>query len=187
MSKPEHDELLNIYELIVGEEHYFLEAHQIRVAFYTKIVLGIVAVTVAGVFLASQWYHFAALCAGPILTYAISNIARDACFRFYQRFLETITTRAKIEQNLGMTQPQPEQAGAEDAYWPAEPLVAARHVTSRKRYRSSEIFIVSSMKKGFHRWTERLFRGFEVLSGVGFIGLLFLTVLKATETLGSAT
>ena len=185
MAKLEQDNLLNIYDLAVREEHYFLDAHQARVAFYAKIILVLIAATVIGVFLASQWYHFAALCAGPIVIYAVSNIARDGCYRFYRRFLEAVSSRAKIEQDLGLTQPRPENETDEHTYWATEPVVAPRHVTSRKRYRSSEDFIKSSMKRGFHRWTERLFRGFEVLSGVAFMGLLFLTILRAIESLGT--
>ena len=181
--KLDEDHLLRIYELIVGEMHYYLDAHQARVAFYSKVVLTLIGATIAGVLVASQWYHFAALCAGPILTYAVSNIARDGCFRFYQRFLEAVTYRAKIEQDLGLTHPRPDAEADADAFWATEPLIAPRHVTSSKRYRSSEDFITSNMRRGFHLWTDRLFRGLEVLSGVSFVGLLFLAIVKATGSL----
>ena len=185
MAEPDRDSLLNIYDLIVREEHYFLDAHQARVAFYTRVVLVLIAATVVGVFLASEWYQFAALCAGPILTYAVSSIARDACLRFYQRYLEAISHRAKIEQDLALTRPRAETDAGGDAYWATEPIIAPRHVTSRKRHRSSEDFIKAHMRMGFHRWTERLFRGLELFSGVAFVGLLFLTILKAIEYLAT--
>ncbi|MCK4659468.1 MAG: hypothetical protein KAV82_08090 [Phycisphaerae bacterium] len=182
----DQDRLLKTYDLVVREEHYFLDAHQKRVAFCATLVLFLMAGTVVGVFMASRWYHFASLCAGPILVYVISSIARDACFRFYQRYLEAVTSRAKIEQDLGLTRPrlEPAQPDAEqDVYWAAEPIIAPRHVISRKHYHTSEDFIRSNMKRGFHRWTERLFRGLEVFSGVAFVGLLFLAILTATESL----
>lgn len=187
MQELDRDQLLKLYDLVVREVHYYLDAHQARVAFYAKVVLILICVTVAGVLAASQWYHFAALCAGPVLTYAVSNLARDACFRFYQRFLEAVTYRAKIEQDLGLTQPRPEEQSAADAdaFWAAEPLIAPRHVTSCKRYVSSEEFIRSNMRRGFHLWTDRLFRGVEVLSGAGFIALLILAIIKASASLAA--
>ncbi len=187
MEKPNQEHTLRLYDLAVREEHYFLDAHQERVAFYAKVVLLLIAATVVGVFLASQWYHFAGLCAGPILVYALSNIARDGCLRFYRRYLEAVTHRAKLEQDLGLTQPRPDAETDGDTYWANEPIIPSRHVTSRKRYRSSEEFLRSSMKRGFHRWTARLFHGFELFSGVAFVGLLFLTILKATESLAGTT
>ena len=183
MAELDRDSLLRIYDLIVREEHYFLDAHQARVAFYARVVLVLIAATVVGVVLASEWYEFAALCAGPILVYAVSSIARDACLRFYRRYLEAISHRAKIEQELALTRPRPKTDAGEEVYWATEPMIAPRHVTSRKQHRSSEDFIKSHMKRGFHRWTERLFRGLELFSGVAFVGLLLLTILKATESL----
>jgi hypothetical protein len=185
MAPLERDDLLRLYDLVVQEEHYFLDAHQSRVAFCARTVLVLVAGTVGGVFAAHEWYHFAALCVGPILIYAISNIGRDACLRFYQRYLESVSSRAKLEQDLGLTAPRPEAEADADRYWAAEPVIAPRHVTSRKQHRSSEDFIKSNMRRGFHRWTERLFRGFEVLSGAAFVGLLFLAIVKATQSLST--
>ncbi|MCP4590328.1 MAG: hypothetical protein GY842_06275 [bacterium] len=185
MAKPDQEMLLRLYDLVVREEHYFLDAYQVRVGYYTRLVLAIAGVTVVGLYLASytaEWYHFAALCVGPVLIYALSATARDGCYRFYRRYLEAVTSRAKIEQELDLSTPRPEAEERDHTYWANEPYVPPRHVTARKRHRSSEEFIRSSMRRGFHRWNERLLRGFEVFSGVAFVGLLFLTVLRATES-----
>jgi hypothetical protein len=181
MAEVDHDTLMRFYELAIQEEHYFLDAHQARMAFYSKVILVLIVVSVFGVFMAHQWYEFAAMCVGPILIYAVSAMARDGCQRFYRRYLEAVSTRAKIEQDLGLTHPRPDVDLDEvpEAYWATEPIIAPRHVTSRKRHLSSEEFIRSNMRRGFHRWTDRLFRGVEMLSVAAFIGMLAVTVLEA--------
>ncbi len=103
MMDMKNNNLLKLYELAINEEHHFLEAHQSRVAFYTGIVSALAAGTVAGLFQVTEWYHLLALCVGPLLIFVVSSIAIKGTLRLYQRFLEAVTTRAKIEQELGLT------------------------------------------------------------------------------------
>lgn len=87
MTDAEYEKLLKLYELAINEEHHFLDAHQNRIAFYSGVLSALVAGTVAGLFHASEWYHLAILCVGPVLIFVVSRIAIDGTFRLYQRFL----------------------------------------------------------------------------------------------------
>lgn len=170
------DDLIEFYKLVVDEEHYFLEAHQKRIAFYSGIVTALVAATIAGLFKATNWYQLLILCTGPILIFLIANIAIDGTFRFYQRFIETITIRAKLEQELGLTKSHSDTPDEIELYWGSESIIPPRHIESRKKYESSKLFIDDNLKKGYHFWTIRLFRGFQYLSIIIIIFLLVLAV-----------
>ena len=179
MTDAECEKLLKLYELAVGEEHQFLDAHQNRVAFYSGILSALVAGTIAGLFQASEWYHLAILCVGPILIFVVSRIAIDGTFRLYQRFLEAVTIRAKIEQQLGLTQKHSVNSDATGSYWQSEPIITLRHIESRKAYESSSSFITEHSRKGYHFWTIRLFRTFQWVGIFMLVVMLFLTISKA--------
>ena len=175
----ESEKLLKLYELAINEEHHFLDQHQSRVAFYSGILSALVAGIVAGLFHASEWYHVAILCAGPVLIFTISTIAMDGTFRLYQRFLEAITIRAKIEQELGLTISSSGNVTGSDFYWRSEPIIPLRHIESREGCESSDAFIKQYSTKGYHLWTLRLLRVFRWLSILMFAGLLSMTILMA--------
>ena len=175
----ETDDLLKLFENAVSEEHYFLEAHQDRVAFYSGLVTVIVAGTAVGFLQASDWYHFAALCVGPMLLFAVSANAIAGSFRLYQRFIEAVTVRAKIEQELGLTKVLSRDTGEVDSYWPSEPLVPCRHIESRKMYESSTAFIREVSGKGYHGITSRLFWGIQWLGVLMFMGLVAMAIWTA--------
>ena len=179
MKCEDKDALLKLYELIINEEYYYLKAHQSVISFYSGIITLLVAGIVAGIFKASEWYHLGFLCVGPLLIFMISTIAIAGTFRSYQRFLEAITVRAKIEQELELTMQCSRNVNRTDLYWQLEPIIPIRHLESRKRCKSSSAFIEDLSKKGYHLWTIRLFRGFQLLSALMFLGLLYLTFVKA--------
>lgn len=172
------EELLKLYELIINEEHYFIEAHQTRIKFYTSIISAILAATVAGVFKATAWFHFSVLCLGPFLAVMVSRIAVDGTYRLYQRFLEAITVRAKIEQLLGFTRPPNVSTNTSTSYWGNEALVPERHIRSRKGCASSESFIDLHSEKGYHLWTMRFFRWLQLLSLFLLVALVALAIAK---------
>jgi len=173
-----YEKLLKLYELAINEEHYYGNAHQDRIAFYSGILSALVTGTGVGFFQASEWYHFAFLCVGPILIFAVSTIAIEVAFREYQRFLETVTVRAKIEQKLGLTSTQRSGASASDFYWQSEPIIPHRHIESRRKHESSRSFIDAHATKGYHLWATRLFRVFQCLSILMFLALLCQAIWK---------
>jgi len=179
MAGIENEKPLKLYELAINEEHHFLDAHQNRVAFYSGILSALVAGTVAGFFQASEWYHLAFLCIGPVLILVLSTIAIDGTLRFYQRFVEAVTIRAKIEQELGLTEEHSVNTNVSGSYWRSEPIIPLRHIESRKKYESSDAFIKEHLKGGYHLWTIRWFRGFQGISALMFLGILSLTLCKA--------
>ncbi len=174
----EREELLKLYELAINEEHCYLDAHQKRIDFYTSILSALLTGTGIGLFQASEWYHFAFLCIAPVLIFAVSSIAIQGTFRVYQRLLETITVRAKIEQELGLTSRQPSGAEDLDYYWRSEPIIPHRHIESRKKYESSKAFLDANVTKGLQLWAGRLFRVFQWLSFGVLLGLLALAIWK---------
>jgi hypothetical protein len=161
------DNSLNLGKLLeieIHEEQHFLEAHQKRVAFYTSILSAILAATIAGGMKAESGYHFALLLAGPLLIFVISHIARDGTFRIYQRFLEAITIRAKIEQAIGLTSPINELLDTPNIYWKDESFIPPRHLDARQKFKSTSQFLEESNKAGYHRSSCNLFLTFQFVS-----------------------
>ena len=175
----ENDKILKLYELSVNEEHYFLDAHQSRATFYSGFISALVVGTVAGLLRANDWKQLVAICAGPILIFIISKIALKGCFRFYQRYIETVTIRAKIEQELGLTRCQLDNTDETDFYWQSEPIIPFRHINSRKTYNTSDDFIKQFIDKGYQHCTKVLFWWFQILSIVIFFWILYLILRLA--------
>ena len=179
----ENEELLKLYELSINEEHHFLDAHQNRVAFYCGILSALFAGTVAGFFQVSEWPYLAFLCVGPMLIFFVSKIAIDGTFRFYQLYLESVTVRAKIEQELGLTR-KPSvtvDANVTDSYWQSEPLIPPRHLKDRKESNSAQNFIEERKTKGYQLRTRLLFRGFQWISVLMLVGIVVGTILMSVD------
>ena len=174
--KLQNSDLLDLYKTIVEEEHYFAREHQSRIEFYVSIISALMTVTVAGAFKAASWYQYLFVTVGPILIFVVSEIAIGGTFRLYQRFLESITMRAKIEQIIGLTEEAAHQS--EDEYWPLEPIIPMRYLKARRESASSEEFIEKFSKAGYHRNSMYLFRGFQAVSVIMFLALIFLSITK---------
>ena len=182
MEITETEKFLKIYELIINEEHHYIKEHQTRVSFYTGIITAFIAGIIAGIFQASEWFHFLFLLVGPISIFFISIIAIKGVSRVYNRFLESITIRAKIEQELGLVNQRSKDK--EYSYWQSEPIIPTRHIESRKKCESSESFIKNKKTKDYQWWTTCLFYIFLVISILMFIGLVHLTIYYFLSNIG---
>lgn len=172
----EREELMRLYKLAVDEQHFYLEAHHKRIDFYSGLTLALLTGTAVGLFQAKECYHYAYLCVAPLLMLGFSHIAIQGTRRVYQRLLETITVRAKVEQELGFTGSQPQGNEVLQPYWRTESLIPQRHIEARTKFESSSDFIAKQLSKGLQLWATRLLRGFQVWSVALFAGLVFLAV-----------
>lgn len=167
-----------LLEHAVAEEHYFLDAHQKRVTFYSSLISAVLVATVAGVMKADSALEYVLLLIGPAVVFALALLAHTGTFRFYQRFLEAVTVRAKLEQQLGLTQPRVTDT-SENEYWPEEPFVATRHIRSR-RTKTSEEFIKKYSRQGYQKPTVRLFCFFQCVA-ILLAALLVLAAITSTN------
>ncbi len=180
----DRETLLVLYGYVLDEERFFAKEHQDRVSFYSGFITTIIAAIVVGSLQASTWYHFAILCVGPLVLFLIAQNAVEGCYRSYVRFLEAITYRAKIEQNLGLTREPLKKEEAKrggEPYWENEPLVPSRHLLNRRKYATSEEFIRRASQGGYHRVVVRLFRTVQGLSVLMFVGLAGMAVWLALQ------
>jgi hypothetical protein len=163
--------------MAVEEEHRWAEAHQSRLNFLTGLVSAVVAGTVAGILRAEGWFDYAALCSGPIIIIGLTALARRVPDQYYKRFLKAVAMRAKLEQRIGLTSSLPEPSVTGDsAYWATEPIVAAHHLESRRKFAKSEDWLSQNLGKGYNRVSRRLL-------GFGFtIGVVLLIALLGMIT-----
>ncbi len=160
------DKLFSLYKITIDEEHFFLEAHRKRVAFYMGIITGLLAGVITGLFKAEIWYEFLALIFGLALIFFISRIAKRNCENLYKRFLGAITVRAKLEYKLGLTNSNEKISNSPLFRWCCEPIVRPHHIESRNKYSSSDNFIEGelSQKNSNNIWTKYIFTFFQVIS-----------------------
>ena len=155
----DQSKILELYITSVNEEHYFLTEHQKRVAFYVGLVSAIFTLTVGGFLKATEWYQFVALgLVGGILIMEMSKVAKSGTQRMYQRFLETVTTRAKLEHDLGLSQGR-RQSGM--GWVHKEPYSPGRHLESRSndQWKTSRAWVDAhlDMKENYHGVSRTLF------------------------------
>jgi len=167
---------IRLLELATNEEQHFLQEHQSRIKFYASLVSTLIAATFTGFLNSKEDFHYFALVIGPILVFIISTFAIKGTYRLYQRFLEAITKKAKIEQVLGLTKESEDQGN--NIYWKKEAIVSSRHLKSRIDSVSSEKFIENASSKGYHLWTKYLFYSFQLISVIMMIGLIFKGICK---------
>ncbi len=142
-------------KLAIDEEHWFLDAQHKREAFYSSIITAVIAATIAGVLNATTGLHKVFLVVGPFMVFALTSLAQRATRRFYLRYLEAVTIRAKIEQALNLTRSLP--GLKEDDYWKDEPVVPTRHLDARRDKPSSAEFCDSRVRGGYQESTRTLF------------------------------
>lgn len=174
--KLRNGDILNLYKIVIEEEHFFAREHQSRIEFFVGIISALMTVTVVGAFRAKIWYEYLFVIVGPILILVVSEIAIEGTFRLYRRFLESITMRAKIEQIIGLTKETVSHDRNE--YWPSEPIIPSRYLQARHASTSSEEFIEKLSKAGYHKNSKYLFRVFQIVSVIMFLSLIFLSILK---------
>jgi len=162
--------LLSLYRESIREAHFYTQTHHSRIAFYVGVVTAIVGITGVGLFRATEWWQFGLMALGPLLIIMICFIGSAATFRMYQRLLEAITVRAKIEQLLGLT-----TVGrfgfTKGGYWQSEPIVPVRHIKDRCEDDSSGDFIANRVEGGYRGPAKKLFLTLQVLSII-LIGII---------------
>lgn len=177
--------LTDYYPLTIEEEHYFLSEHQRRISFFSGLISALFGGIFWGILRAKNPFELLILVPGPLMIIIISDIAFKGCERLYQRFLEAITVRAKIEQDLGLAEERGSANAPNRSKWVLyEPYVTERHVKSRytDEFTTSKKWIEwhlegksSGGKQNYHGIARRLFR----LTGVLGWVLLSLMVVYA--------
>jgi len=169
---------LELLKLIIEEEHYFIEAHQKRIEFYTGIITALFVGLGLGIVQITEWYHFIYIGIASLMIPTISIIGIKGTFRLYQRTLESITMRAKIEQKLGFTNKIIYDEALTDMCWKEEPLIPLRYLKSRQEYESSKDFVNHPQNRVYHNLTIKIFGMFSFLGIVLFIFFIALGILK---------
>ena len=186
MTNGEEPEGLNLQELLkemMAQEHFFIEAHQRAFAFFATFNSAVLAAVVAGAMQANEKTDFIFLLFGSAVIFMISTLGKEGTFRYYQRILETVTVKAKIEAALGMMD-TPAQGKLSRGLWPNEALIAPRNAESRYKYFSSSSFLDSHKYEGMQKTIRQTFLFFQVLAIVLAVLLACLGLdLKETNNL----
>jgi len=159
---------LKLYEIFINEEHHFLSEHQLRFSFYAKLMSSIALLTLYGLYRLESLAGHLLLLLGPISVIVISYQARDGCFRFYQRFIEAVSMRAKLEYKLGLM----DKKSKKGPWYEIDEIVPPRQMESRIETRDHKIidstkeWIDLCKKGGYHKSVLNILTLSTILGGL---------------------
>jgi hypothetical protein len=167
-------------------------------------ITGLISVLFGSVYLgynqASRGHHLLLLIVGPVLIIMIAQIGVKVSRQVYERFLDAITMRAKIEQLLGLTKapansvtnspqggPDKLDVNTFSKYWENEPIVPTRNLISRNRIgpdieqelrsEGSYAWTKEKLGKGYNANVIKLFRGFQLVSVLVIVMVLLRVIV----------
>jgi len=174
MSDNNKTNLIELYKIIVAEEHFFLAEHQKRIAFYTGLISSLLALIITALLKSTVYYPPMIMRFAGLLLIVISEAAKLGTGRIYKRFLETVTYRAKFEYDLGFTKTRYlYENGVQTRNWDeTEQYIPTIHIESREKYKSSKDFINANLRM---KWNYRFITWlmFNVSLGIGVILIIF--------------
>lgn len=169
--------LLTVYEAAKRDEHFFVEQHQRRLAYFTSLIIAVVGGIVLGTVHAKGVTAHLLLVLLPLLLVVVARYAIEATGTIYRRFLETITVIAKLEHEMHMTAPRPG-----NGWFGSEPYVHMRHINSRGESGTSAAFVEKHMTEGYRDVVVGMLNKARLIGWVatGLLALKALYVLLLT-------
>jgi hypothetical protein len=157
----------------IDEEHFFLEAHQTRIYFYSSIIAAVIGGAIAGAIRVENRLIYLLLLVGPLIVFILAHLGRRGTMRFYRRYLESVFTRAMIEQALGLTKPL-SSLDAKSDYWVEESFIPQRFIRTRKECSTSDAFVNKRLNMGYQKATNQLFYAFQAIAVLMALGLILI-------------
>lgn len=150
----EPDDLWKLLQIAVDEEYMYIKENQNRTALYAGFVMTILGASVAGTMEAKASFHWYILAAGPVVAGVLSFIGIKSAGRFYQRFLEALSIRAKVEADLGLADRPPPAIAAVRPYWANKPYAAPRWLEGRRKPEWEDEDGTTPEVDGVQRWID---------------------------------
>ena len=170
--------LLDLYKTTVTEHRACADDHHKRIVWFIGLLSALGTATITGFYKATSVYHYIVLITGPLTMIFVSKIARNGTARIYQRFLECISFRAKLEYHLGLMKKGESNTAIPITYFGNETMVPCRHIEPFTKADSTEDWLEKHKKIGYQKSANRLFNGTIVLS----IYLLLIIVFKLIKS-----
>lgn len=171
------EEVIALYKIVDQRERAFREDLFHFTNFYSAVCYAILAVTLSGFLsLYGKGSVILALLFGPALTLAMCVLGIRVTSRIYRRIIEEISTKAKLENVLGLDSPlRIAQYLGEKPIWEEDSsILSPRHAQRRLRQNGSAGFIDTAAKSGFYK-DNRVYFGLIAISSI----LLTIAIIVA--------
>ncbi len=161
----EHSEQLEIYKLVIADEHHYRTMLQSRINFNSGIVIALIGLIGAGAFEATGFTHYVVLIFLSCLITFVSIMFFFMVKRIYEHFHETIRRREALERLVGLRtqndEPEPNELTLNnndnsDNYWRCGFLYYRRWAQLPKNVQT----------RGYFAWATRIFYSFAVIGVV---------------------
>ena len=179
-----NDELLRLYQIVDVRERSYRDDLFRFTNFYSAVCYAILGITLSGfISLHDKGWISIALLFGPILTLCMCLLGMRVTGRIYHRIVEEISTKAKLENLLGLDKPLTiTQFLGKEPCWPKdEALLPPRHAERRWREDNSAQFIAGASRSGFYRDNRLYFiliGIFSVLLGLSILAVGFRNLIR---------
>jgi hypothetical protein len=177
-------DLLKLYEITIKEEHFHLESQQKRAIFFMGFISTLIGINIYGLIQVISYNNIFLLFLFLIvsfLIYMMALLGKKSTSRFYNRFLNSVTTRAKIEEELGLTYPRKYKNKDKASTWSNEPLIPTKYLDARFKYndKDSQQFVIDKENEGYQRLINMMFNIF-MLIGLGLLTIIFIGIFIIT-------
>ena len=181
----EEEKLLRLYDLEIKREDFWNSEHQKRIAFFAGLISALTGAIVAGVLQCNEWYYCAILSIGPIIIVYTAKTAEEGTKRLYQRWLETVSTLMKYEEDLGLAKLR-NRTQKDNTNWVArEQFITKRHMDSRLdiQCNSSKEWVDKHMKteNTYQSAVIFLFQIARILGWFLFVSIVIITLGKLVK------
>jgi hypothetical protein len=149
------DELLKLYKFSENREKAYRDELYRFVNFYSAVCYAVLGLTLSGFYAiyTQKGNTSLLLLFGPMLAFLICALGIRVAFRTYNRIIEEISVKAKLEHLLGLDQPiRVMEIPNNTPIWTEDSsLISTRHAKRRCEESNSDTFIVTSSQRGLYR------------------------------------
>ena len=166
----ENENLMELYLAMRSEHVEWISRHSHHFSHYLTLVVAVLAATLgASYHFRETWQGLAAVFVAILgfgANVGLCCVAKRACDRYYQQFLESVTVMAKLEASLELEK-RPSGAAdpfKDDKYWFPE-----RFRSARRCHKTGESFVEARMNKGVNRTVRATMEILVILNFVFFL------------------
>ncbi len=170
--KLDNGDLLALFKTVVDEQYLNSKMYFDYAKWFLGANTAIFAAVFAGFLKSSVPSHYVVLCIGFLIVIGVSQIAIETTWRFYKRFLEVVSVRAKLEHALGLTDQRNTGEKNESQWWEKEPIVFTNDIREREKYSSSYGWFKGQTDGGVRQHIRLLFRTFQWVSVLLIVALV---------------
>ena len=175
--------LLEIWKIHQAQKMDYIAVLQKNLSFFSTLISAAFLATIVAASRSDEPYDYLLLLVGPVLVFALAQIAKLGTARSYIAFLEATTVIAKLETDMGLRTSGLRVIENPNTLWPDEAYAPTRHIASEKSFDASAEFVSAKERDGYQGIILRTMTLFQVVSIIFAIALFGASIAHISERL----